>query len=145
MRFSVLVLVMILPVALLSACANQNPTTTNQNFTVITPGIDGAFCKLTDSQGFAWNVSATPGSAMILKGAGPLTVICSKQGYKTTVELVKERGIFPSYPPQVEVIMEPLTWKSEGEKEEWELQKISRKRAEEDKRHECYFSALHNC
>ncbi len=55
-----------------------------QNITVVTPGVEGASCSLTDSKGRVWYVASTPGSAIVKKGDAPISVICKKEGYETS-------------------------------------------------------------
>lgn len=62
-----------------------------QAITVKTPGVDGAMCSLYDSKGRVWYIEETPGTALVKKGDGPLSVICSKDGYLKGTGLVKEK------------------------------------------------------
>lgn len=63
--------------SLLSGCASI-VSGTNQSLTVETPGCAGASCRLTNDKG-TWAVSA-PGSVVVNRAYGPLTVVCSKAG-----------------------------------------------------------------
>ena len=62
-------------IALLSGCASI-VSGVNQSVTVDTPGCAGASCKLTNDKG-TWAVT-TPGSVVVHRAYGPLTVVCTK-------------------------------------------------------------------
>ena len=94
-----------------------------------------------------------------------MTVICSKQGYKTATLIVKSVGrhafnqgtraganllvtdplSITSYPPETVVMMEPLIWKSEDEKAQWEYQKQIEDAKKDADKGKCFFSDNHNC
>jgi hypothetical protein len=61
-----------------------------QAVTVTTPDVDGASCSLTDSKGRVWYIEETPGAAVVKKGDGPISVICSKAGYAKGTALIPE-------------------------------------------------------
>lgn len=74
---------------LLCSCASML-SGSMQNVTVVTPEVDGAACTLTDSKGRQWEVKSTPGSTLVKKGDGPISVICKKEGYKSGTGQLKE-------------------------------------------------------
>lgn len=132
------------------------PIVSTQNFTVTTPPVEGARCRLTDHQGKQWYIPSTPGSIMIQRGESPLTLICTKEAYKTTTLIVHDEGnlvtnagkiagYMPNFPAEVTVYMEPRLWKSEAEKDEWNMQKLIRERKLEDAKRQCKFSHYKNC
>jgi uncharacterized protein YceK len=65
-------------ISLLSGCASI-VSGTNQSVTVDTPGCAGASCKLTNDKG-NWAVT-TPGSVVVHRAYGALTVDCAKEGF----------------------------------------------------------------
>lgn len=130
-----------LAVIVLAGCSTIT-TGTTQPFAVKTAQLEGAKCELVDSKNTRWVVSDTPATVEITKGDGPLTVTCSKTGYKTAKVIVEEgfagmtagniligggigiivdaaSGAAQEYPDEVLVWMEPNTWKSSSEKEAW--------------------------
>lgn len=76
-------------IGFLSSCA-AIMSGSMQNVTVITPDVDGASCSLTDSKGREWEVKSTPGSTLVRKGDGPISVICKKEGYHSGTGQLKE-------------------------------------------------------
>jgi len=84
------ILYSILIISLLSGCASI-VSGGRQNVTVITPGIEGASCSLTDSAGRVWYVEETPGTALVKRGDGPITVICNMEGYAKGIGVIKEK------------------------------------------------------
>jgi hypothetical protein len=54
---------------------------TNQPVTVDTPSCPAASCKLTNDKG-TWAVT-TPGSVTVSRAYGPMTVVCSKEGFES--------------------------------------------------------------
>ncbi len=64
-------------ISLLSGCASI-VSGTNQPVTVDTPGCAAATCKLSNDKG-SWAVT-TPGSVVVSRAYGPLTVMCTKEG-----------------------------------------------------------------
>lgn len=105
---------------------------TQQNIFVDTPHVNGAECKLTDSKNGSWYLDSTPGSVSVLKGNGPMNIVCTKAGYERGVVSVDENvsgatfgniilgggiGIFvdaasgaaQNYPDKVIVWMKPRT------------------------------------
>ena len=77
---------MVVTLSLLSGCASI-VSGTNQSLTVETPGCAGASCKLTNDKG-AWAVT-TPGSVVVNRAYGPLTVVCSKEGASDATAVVE--------------------------------------------------------
>lgn len=128
-------------VAALGACSTIT-TGTSQPFTVKTANLEGAKCDLVDSKGTRWTISDTPGTREITKGDGPLTVTCSKSGYKTASVDVAEyfagatlgniligggiglivdaaSGAAQEYPDEVTLWLEPKTFSSAAAKDAW--------------------------
>lgn len=130
----------------LSGCATI-VSGTGQSLTVVTEkGVDGANCELTDKKGGKWYVPHTPGTATVRKGDGPMTIVCKKDGFKTSTLMVDESvtgatfgnillgggvgilvdaasGAAQQYPDQVVVWMEPEEWESEDAKNAWHKSK----------------------
>lgn len=69
----------------LSGCASI-VSGTNQSVTVDTPGCAAALCKLTNDKG-AWAVT-TPGSVVVHRAYGPLSIVCAKEGYPSAATTV---------------------------------------------------------
>jgi len=132
---------------LFSGCATITSGTTQSVF-VDTPKIKGAECRLTDSKGNSWYLPYTPGNVTVLKGDGPMNVVCEKKGYNDGIANVEESisgatfsniligggiGIFidsmsgaaQKYPPSVVIWMRPEEWESETQKLEWEKGYVS--------------------
>ncbi|PIR39604.1 MAG: hypothetical protein COV35_03615 [Alphaproteobacteria bacterium CG11_big_fil_rev_8_21_14_0_20_39_49] len=84
------ILYSILILSVLSGCASV-VSGGRQNVTVLTPGIEGASCSLTDSAGRVWYVEETPGTALVKRGDGPITVICHKEGHEKGVGQIEEK------------------------------------------------------
>lgn len=74
----------------LSACASVTGGS-KQTITVLTPGASGASCSLSDSKGRVSYVEETPGTALVRRGDGPISVICYKDGYEKGAAMVKEK------------------------------------------------------
>lgn len=148
-------LLLIATVLALPACSTIT-TGTTQPFTVETAGLEGASCEMIDSKGARWTISGTPETREITKGDGPLTVTCSKAGYKTTSVDVAEgfagatlgnvilgggvglivdaaSGAAQEYPDKVVVWMEPNSFKSTAAKEAWFAEKAAFEAEEEAK------------
>lgn len=130
----------------LSGCATI-VSGTGQSLTVVTEkGIDGANCELTDKKGGKWYVPHTPGTATVRKGDGPMTIVCKKDGFKTSTLMLEESvtgatfgniilgggigilvdaasGAAQQYPDQVVIWMEPEEWDSEDAKNAWHRNK----------------------
>ena len=143
----------LLPLAailILPACSTVVSGTT-QPFTVLTAQTTGASCEMVDSKGARWTVTDTPGTQEITKGDGPLTVTCSKSGFKTASVVVEESfagatlgnvilgggigivvdaasGAAQEYPDEVTVWLEPNSFPSTAAKEAW----FAKKEAYED-------------
>jgi hypothetical protein len=135
---------------ILSSCASI-VSGTQQSVFIDTPHVNGAECKLTDSKNGSWYLPSTPGSTSVLKGNGPLNVVCSKSGYETASVSVEETvagatfgniilgggiGIFVDaatgaaqvYPDKVIVWMKPKHFASSAEKKSWENAKAEYER-----------------
>jgi hypothetical protein len=67
-----------LSLSIMSGCASI-VSGTNQSITVDTPGCGGASCKLTNDKG-NWAVT-TPGSVVVNRAYGALTILCTKDGF----------------------------------------------------------------
>jgi len=112
-----------------------------QSVTVVTPGAEGSECSLTDAKGRVWYVESTPGTALVKKGDGPISVICKKEGYEIGVGeiadgmAIQNAGniLFPpgfiidgltgsskKYESTVSVEMEMLNKKDTAGKKPWE-------------------------
>ena len=125
----------------LSACSTLT-TGTEQTLLVYTPKVVGAKCTLTDSTAKSWALSHSPGSVMVAKGDGPMTVVCSKAGYKTATLTVDETfagatlgniilgggigilidaasGAAQQYPDDITVWMQPEKWSTPAEEKAW--------------------------
>lgn len=76
-------------VSFLPACSSVL-SGSKQSVTILTPGANGAECSLTDSKGRIWYVENTPGTALVKKGDGPISVICKKEGYEMGVGEIGE-------------------------------------------------------
>ena len=74
-----------LALSLLSGCASI-VSGTNQPITVDTPGCAAASCRLTNDKG-EWAVT-TPGSVVVNRAYGPLTIVCSKDGFASATATV---------------------------------------------------------
>lgn len=71
--------------AVLPGCASI-VTGHNQPITVETPECEGAKCKLMNDKG-SWFVT-TPGSVIVSRAFGDLTISCSKEGYGSLSHVV---------------------------------------------------------
>ena len=76
-------------ICLLSGCSTFM-SGGKQTVTVVTPDIDGASCSLSDSKGRVWYIEETPGTALVKKGDGPISVICEKDGFQKGTAMLKE-------------------------------------------------------
>jgi len=127
---------------MVSGCATVT-TGTGQSITVVTEkNVESAKCELTDIKGGKWYVDNTPGTVIVTRGDGPMSVVCKKDGFKSTTLMVEEViagatlgniilgggiGIFVDamsgaaqrYPDQIIVWMEPEKWGSEKERLAW--------------------------
>ncbi len=74
----------------LASCVEDGSLARLQNITIITPGIEGASCKINGPHNIRAFVSKTPGNFSIRSGHGNLSVICSKKGYLDSVYSIKE-------------------------------------------------------
>lgn len=137
-------------VSFLASCATI-VSGTQQNIFVDTPHVNGAECKLNDSKNGSWYLQSTPGSVSVVKGNGPMNIVCTKTGYETAVISTDEAvsgatfanvilgggiGIFvdaasgaaQKYPDKVIVWMKPKKWPSATAREEWEDEKAAYER-----------------
>lgn len=133
-----------------SACASI-VSGTQQNIFIETPHVNGAECKLSDSKNGSWYLQSTPGSVSVLKGNGPMNIVCFKSGYETTTVTVDESvagatfgniilgggiGIFVDaatgaaqmYPDKVIVWMKPKSFSSSAARTSWENEKAEYER-----------------
>ena len=126
-------LVLLILIGFISACA-ATKSDNQQNITVMTSDVEGAQCSLTDSKGSVWSVESTPGSTLVQKGDGPISVICKKNGYSAGVGELKVdvamagnpirflingmTGTGEKYNSSIDVEMEPLA--KPGERKPWE-------------------------
>jgi hypothetical protein len=143
MNKNLFMLAMLVPLA---SCATIT-TGTSQSVNVVTLNTEGADCKLTDSKSGAWYVKDTPATATVRKGDGPMTITCSKDGFKKGTSTVDEElvgatfgniilgggigiavdafsGAAQKYPPEFQVWMEPEQFKNSDEKKKYELAKV---------------------
>jgi hypothetical protein len=128
-----------------TGCATLT-TGTNQSVTVDTEkDVYDASCKLTDKKDRSWHLR-TPGTVMVRKGDGPMTILCEKEGYKPSQLVVEETitaatfgniilggavgvvvdaatGAAQKYPANIIVWMEPEKWASEEDKTAWLMAK----------------------
>ena len=131
-------------VVTLSGCADFTHTN-KQTVIVETPMVEHAECDLIDNIGNRWVVYDTPEPVTITSGYGPITLQCSKKGYKKTIVQIKERyphemplkeyqymmrsglslvkdianDVGKRYPDVLVVLMEPHTFKDEEERIDW--------------------------
>ena len=124
---------------------------TQQTVFIDTPHVNGAECKLNDSKNGSWYLPNTPGGVSVLKGNGPMNIICSKPGYETNSVSVDETftgatlgniilgggiGIFVDaasgaaqhYPDKVIVWMQPKRFASGADRKAWENEKAAYER-----------------
>ena len=139
-----------LATAFITSCATI-VSGTQQNIFIDTPHVNGAECKLNDSKNGSWYLQSTPGSVSVVKGNGPMNIVCSKSGYETAVVSTDEDvtgatfgniilgggiGIFvdaasgaaQKYPDKVIVWMKPRNWSSANERKSWENEKAEYER-----------------
>lgn len=126
----------------LTACATI-VSGTQQTIFIDTPGAEGASCKLNDSKNGSWYLPSTPGSVSVLKGNGPMNVVCTKKGHNSGVVSASEDmsgatlgniilgggiGIFvdaasgaaQKYPDKIVLWMKPKQFSSPAAKRAWE-------------------------
>ena len=84
------VLFSIIILGVLSSCASI-VSGGRQVVTVVTPDAEGAECSLSDSKGRVWYIEQTPGTALVKRGDGPISVICHKEGFAKGSALVHEK------------------------------------------------------
>ncbi|MBL0317716.1 MAG: hypothetical protein IPP74_00160 [Alphaproteobacteria bacterium] len=125
---------------LVSGCTALNHAH-DQSILIITPDAEGAKCKLTDRKGNEWKLMRTPGNITVERGHPPMSVICTKTGYHTLVEMVDANPyesdyndlvqgvtgltkdpfgqVTDKYPYKLTFYLEPLTFASEVDKKRW--------------------------
>ena len=126
---------------LLGACSTIT-TGTTQPLTVETAKVSGAACTLTDTKGATWRVQETPQTVEVTKGDGPMTITCTKSGYKEGKVVMQEvfagatlgnvilgggigiivdaaSGAAQEYPDKVVIWMEPKSFSSKAVRQEW--------------------------
>lgn len=136
----------------LPACATI-VSGTQQSLFIDTPDVEGAHCDLTDSKGGSWYLGNTPASITVVKGNGPMNIVCKKPGYKTARAVLEEDiagatlgnvilgggvGIFvdaasgaaQKYPDKATVWMEPTKWSSSQARDNWNEKKAAFEAAE---------------
>ena len=137
---------LVIALILFTGCATITSGTSQSVNIVTEKNVQNATCELTDKKGGKWWIPSTPGSASVRKGDGPLSIICKKDGYKTTTLLIDETlvpatfgniilgggigilvdaasGAAQQYPEQIIVWMEPEDFKTEEEKVVWRREK----------------------
>lgn len=141
-RFVLFPLVLLSFVFLLPACATLT-TGTAQSILVDVLNVQGADCQGTDTKGRTYVWAKTPSSTTVHKGDGPLTLICEKEGFKTTAMQFDEEvagatfgniligggiglaidiasGAAQEYPSQVHLVMEPVETAPQSSKDDYE-------------------------
>lgn len=121
-------------------------TGTTQSFTVETPHADGARCVLKDTKNPESVIESTPKLVTVVKGDGPMTIRCSKVGFKDTELIVEEgfagmtlgnvilgggvgiivdaaSGAAQEYPVSVAVWLEPSSFANAAEQDAWKAEK----------------------
>lgn len=80
-------LVPFLAAALISGCSAVESAQLAKSRTVVinTPLVEGAQCTVKNNRGVSWYVRSTPGDITLKDGHPPLTIICTRKGYKKTV------------------------------------------------------------
>lgn len=130
----------------ISACATIT-TGTDQAIRVVTEeNVVGASCTFLDSEGNRSYIPRTPGTTYMPRGNAPLTVQCSKAGYKAATFVVEEgiagatmgnvilgggigfifdatSGAAQRYPDKVVIWLEPEDWPDEESRLRWEEEK----------------------
>lgn len=155
-------LIMPLVVSLFLGGCSTIVSGTQQSVFIDTPFVEDAKCTLKDSKSGSWYLPATPGSATVTKGNGPMHIVCKREGYKTGQADVDDEfagatlgniilgggigilvdaasGAAQKYPDKIVVWMQPNSWKSALQKKEWEAAKAAyeaeqAKKAEEQRR-----------
>ncbi len=78
---------------LLTACANDVSGPKAQRIEISTDApVAGASCQLSDSKGNTYRVNRAPAAVSVLRNGGPLTIMCSLEGYKTTSLVITEQA-----------------------------------------------------
>ena len=152
--------ILFLSVFFLSACSTI-VNGTQQSVFIDTPFVEKAVCTLKDSKSGSWHLSSTPGTAIVTKGNGPMNIVCEKSGYKLGQVQIDDEfsgatlgnvilgggvgilvdaasGAAQKYPDKITVWMQPNSWKSAQERQEWEKAKAAyeagqTKKTEEEK------------
>jgi len=133
-------------VSAVTACATIT-TGTDQAIRVVTEkDVVGASCTFLDSKGNRSYIPRTPGTTYMPRGNAPLTVECSKPGYKSAAFVVDEglagatmgnvilgggigfifdatSGAAQRYPDKVVIWLEPQVWPDEASRVRWEEEK----------------------
>ncbi len=140
----------------LSGCSTIT-TGTQQSIFIDTPKVTGATCHLTDSKDGKWDLLATPGSVSVLKGDGPMNIVCTKEGFENGITSIDETlvgatlgniligggvgflidaasGAAQEYPEKITVWLKPKTWSSSDEEKSWLAAKQKFDDAEAEKR-----------
>ena len=153
----------------LTACGSIVSGTTQAVF-VETPQVNGAVCKLNDSKTGSWHLPDSPGSVTVLKGDGPMNVVCNKEGFESGIVSVEETiagatfgniilgggigffvdaatGAAQRYPDKIVVWMKPKEFKDTAAEEAWYSNKreFEMKVASEETLKACHQSHGENC
>ncbi len=88
MRINILVFIFLV----VNACSavDSLQTANIENILIDTPHVEGAECEVSDGTGRKWHVWETPGTTAIQGNHPPLTIICTKKGFKKSVLVVDE-------------------------------------------------------
>lgn len=159
LRFVLVPLVLLSLGFLLPACATLT-TGTAQSILVDVLNVQGVDCRGTDTRGRTYVWAKTPSSTMVHKGDGPLTLVCEKEGFKTTTMQFDEEvagatfgniligggiglavdiasGAAQEYPSQVHLVMEPVETASQSSKDDYEKWKKELKTQAEKESEPC--------
>ena len=125
-----------------TGCATITSGTTQSVVVITEKDVINAECKLTDKKGGTWHLPHTPGAVRVQKGDGPMTIVCNKEGYKSSLLTIEETltgttfgnillgggigilidtasGAAQQYPDKIIIWMEPAEWDSEEDKNSW--------------------------
>lgn len=83
------IIILGLAILYLPGCASI-VTGQDQTLSVDTPNCRGASCKLVNDDG-AYYISSTPGTVMVNREYGDLTVVCSKKGFEDGIVTVSSK------------------------------------------------------
>lgn len=146
MRFLFLVVLLFSVSACVESLSESVERVKRQTILVQTPHVLDAKCRLTDRKGYRWRVENTPNVVTVRNGHSPLTVICTRDGYKKTIVQIEEENVnfenYPGffeevsallqdpyaniatkYPNEIYVWMEPHQWQSDAKMREWAYEK----------------------